>query len=130
MASKTARAKRLLALHKLLHQHELGRLAQAEALVRELKEEEMRLVRLLDVDQGLTVNFPELVLRRLRMAAQQQLAAARAAKAQAEVAREQARRLKGAEKLAAKAVTADEREADREELREIIDLVSKKVSVP
>lgn len=116
--------RRVLAVHEHLHRIEVGRLSKLERAARELKEEEARIVGYLDDNRNMIAIFPEIVLQRLKLNIQQQQDALRAVERQADIALEQAKCVKQAEKLVASAEKAKERVFAREELREIIERAS------
>lgn len=116
--------RRILAIHEHLHRIEVGRLSKLERAARELKEEEARIVSYLDDNPNMIAIFPEIVLQRLKSNIQQQQDALRAVERQAGIALEQARRVKQAERLVAKAERERERALAMEELREIVERAS------
>lgn len=124
--------RRILAVHEHLHRIEVARLLKLEREARELKEEEARIVGYLDDNRNMIAIFPEIVLQRLRLNIQQQQDARRAVEWQADIALEQARRVKQAERLVANAEKARDRVRAQDDLREIIERASSRrdISAP
>lgn len=124
--------RRILAVHEHLHRIEVGRLSKLEREARDLKEEEARIVGYLDENRDMIAIFPEIVLQRLKANIQQQQNVLQAVERQANIAIEQAKRVKQAERLVESAEQAREQELARENLREIIERVSwpRDISVP
>lgn len=124
--------RRILAVHEHLHRIEVARLSKLEREARELKEEEARIVGYLDDNRNMIAIFPEIVLQRLRLNIQQQQDARRAVEWQADIALEQARRVKQAERLVANAEKARDRVRAQDDLREIIERASSRrdISAP
>lgn len=116
--------RRILAVHEHLHRIEIGRLSKLEREARDLKEEEARIVGYLDDNRDMIAMFPEIVLQRLKANIQQQQDVMKAVERQADIALEQAKRVKQAERLVVNADRAREQALEQEALREIIERVS------
>lgn len=116
--------RRILAVHEHLHRIEVGRLSKLERAARDLKEEEARIVGYLDDNRDMIAIFPDIVLQRLKANILQQQDVLQAVERQADIALEQAKRVKQAERLVENAERARERELAHEDLREIIDRAS------
>jgi hypothetical protein len=131
MSSGAKKYQRLLSIHEKLRQVEAARLVKLEAALRAVKEEERRLVGILDDNEGPIAIFPELVLTRLQSAVQAAQDAEAAIAAQVDVTRRQSRRKRQAELLVERADAARPREEAARALRAILDRVAlPKVSAP
>jgi hypothetical protein len=113
--------RRILAVHEHLHKIEMSRLSKLERAARDLKEEEARIVGYLDDNREMIAMFPDLVLQRLKANIRQQQDMLKEVERQADVALEQARRVKQAERLVANAELAREQALEQEALREILE---------
>jgi hypothetical protein len=113
--------RRILAVHEHLHKIEMSRLSKLERAARDLKEEEARIVGYLDDNREMIAMFPDLVLQRLKANIRQQQDMLREVERQTDVALEQARRVKQAERLVANAELAREQALEQEALREILE---------
>jgi hypothetical protein len=113
--------RRILAVHEHLHKIEMSRLSQLERAARDLKEEEARIVGYLDQNREMIAMFPDLVLQRLKANIRRQQDVLREVERQTDVALEQARRVKQAERLVANAELAREQAIEQEALREILE---------
>jgi len=113
--------RRILAVHEQLHRIEVGRLSRLEGKVRELKEEEERIVKCLDGNRNMIALFPEVVLQRLKANIRQQRELRQEVERQTNVTMEQAKRVKQAERLVADAKIEREEAAELDALREVID---------
>ncbi len=116
--------RRILAVHEHLHRIEVGRLSKLERAARDLKEEEARIVGYLDDNRDMIAMFPEIVLQRLKANIRQQQDVLQAVERQADIALEQAKRVKQAERLVANAERARDQALAYEDLREVIERVS------
>jgi hypothetical protein len=113
--------RRILAVHEHLHKIEMSRLSKLERAARDLKEEEARIVGYLDDNREMIAMFPDLVLQRLKTNIRQQQDMLKEVERQTDVALEQARRVKQAERLVANADLAREQALEQEALREILE---------
>lgn len=113
--------RRILAVHEHLHKIEMSRLSKLERAARDLKEEEARIVGYLDQNREMIAMFPDLVLQRLKANIRRQQDVLREVEQQTDVALEQARRVKQAERLVANAELAREQAMEQEALREILE---------
>lgn len=113
--------RRILAVHEHLHKIEMSRLSKLERAARDLKEEEARIVGYLDDNREMIAMFPDLVLQRLKANIRQQQDMLKEVERQTDVALEQARRVKQAERLVANAELAREQALEQEALREILE---------
>jgi hypothetical protein len=113
--------RRILAVHEHLHKIEMSRLSKLERAARDLKEEEVRIVGYLDDNREMIAMFPDLVLQRLKANIRQQQDMLKQVERQTDVALEQARRVKQAERLVANAELAREQALQEEALREILE---------
>jgi AraC-like DNA-binding protein len=113
--------RRILAVHEHLHKIEMSRLSKLERAARDLKEEEARIVGYLDDNREMIAMFPDLVLQRLKANIRQQQDMLKEVERQTDVALEQARRVKQAERLVANADLAREQALEQEALREILE---------
>jgi hypothetical protein len=125
MKRKDRQARRILQLQEQLHQLEAGRLSQLEMRANILKEEEMRLMNILDGNGEAVTIFPDLLFNKLRTTAIQQKALFVAVDKQAQAALDQSKRVKQAEKLLVNAQRDRARALEQDELRKIIDIVVK-----
>ncbi|HEY8262693.1 MAG TPA: hypothetical protein VIG55_15890 [Methylosinus sp.] len=99
----------------------MSRLSKLERAARDLKEEEARIVGYLDDNREMIAMFPDLVLQRLKANIRQQQDMLKQVERQTDVALEQARRVKQAERLVANAELAREQALQEEALREILE---------
>lgn len=122
--SRTERIGRIVKVQEQLHRVEERLLAEAQALVERLRQDETDLIAFLNAEDGLAGLFMDATVNRLRSIAEQVVQADAQRQAQAQRVIATGARLKAAERLLADAELEERREMEQRQLVEATERLS------
>jgi len=121
---RATRVRRIVKVQEQLHRLEEQRLAEAQALLDRLRQDEVDLIGLLNAEDGLAGLFMDATVNRLRSISEQLVHADVQRQAQAQKVVETGSRLKAAERLLAEAEREARRESEQKQLVEATERLS------